>query len=227
MVELKNITKIYGTKETAFTALQDISFKVPDGASVAIIGRSGSGKSTLMHVISGLDRPQKGQIIIDNENILKWSQNRIDDFRAKQMGFVFQSFFVQGKETCASNVSLPLEINNSPASSREAVIDKALKAVDLLDKKKVPAKNLSGGQKQRLSIARAIINQPKILFADEPTGNLDTTTGKNIIKLLFEYNRTNKTTLFIVTHDEALAKQCQYQLHIEDGKLTKMTGGKK
>jgi putative ABC transport system ATP-binding protein len=227
MIELKNITKTYGSKETAFTALRDVSFTIPDGASVAIVGRSGSGKSTLMHVISGLDRPQKGQVIIDGQNILKWPQNRIDDFRANEMGFVFQSFFVQGNETCANNVSLPLEINGSSANKREQAIDRALRAVDLSDKKKSLAKNLSGGQKQRLAIARAIINQPKILFADEPTGNLDTATGQKVIELLFNYNRKNNTTLFIVTHDLALAKQCQYQLYIEDGKLIKTTGGKR
>lgn len=227
MVELKNVTKIYGSKETTFTALNNVSFKVPDGASVAIVGRSGSGKSTLMHVISGLDRPQKGKVIIDGQNIFDWSQNKIDDFRVNKMGFVFQSFFVQGNETCRNNVNLPLEIKNYSLNKRDKAVDKALSAVGLSDKKNVLAKNLSGGQKQRLAVARAIINNPKIIFADEPTGNLDTTTGKKIIKLLFDYNLRNDTTLFIVTHDESLAKQCEYQIFIEDGKIIKIAGGKK
>lgn len=227
MIEVKNVTKTYGAKATAFTALRDINLKIPDGASVAIVGRSGSGKSTLMHAISGLDRPQKGEVIIDGQDILKWSQNKVDDFRASVMSFVFQSFFVQGNETCAHNVSLPLEITNLSGRAREEAVNKALRAVGLSDKKNELAKNLSGGQKQRLAIARAIVNNPKILFADEPTGNLDTTTGAQIEKLLFSYNKENGTTLIIVTHDEELAKKCKIQIFLEDGKLVKMTGGKK
>jgi putative ABC transport system ATP-binding protein len=227
MIEVKNMTKTYGAKTTAFTALSDISFKIPDGASVAIVGRSGSGKSTLMHAISGLDRPQKGEVVIDGQNILKWPQNKIDDFRAREMSFVFQSFFVQGNETCENNVSLPLEINDLSGHERTEAINKALRAVGLSDKKNELAKNLSGGQKQRLAIARAIVNNPKILFADEPTGNLDTTTGAQIEKLLLSYNKDNGATLIIVTHDEELAKKCKIQIFLEDGKLVKITGGKK
>ncbi|MDR0979586.1 MAG: ABC transporter ATP-binding protein [Candidatus Nomurabacteria bacterium] len=227
MIEVKHITKTYGAKTTAFTALHDISFSVPDGATVAIVGRSGSGKSTLMHAIAGLDRPQHGEVIIDDQNILKWNQNKIDDFRAREMSFVFQSFFVQGNETCAHNVSLPLEITNLTGRAREEAISKALHAVGLESKKHELAKNLSGGQKQRLAVARAIVRQPKILFADEPTGNLDTTTGAEVEKLLFSYNQDHGTTLFIVTHDEVLAQKCQIQIFLEDGKLVKITGNTK
>jgi putative ABC transport system ATP-binding protein len=227
MIQVKNLSKTYGRGDTAFVALRDVNFSIPDGASVAIVGRSGSGKSTLMHAISGLDRPDKGEVIIDGQNILEWAQNKVDDFRANEMSFVFQSFFVQGNETCADNVSLPLEIKQLSPSQRQKAIDDALRSVELLDKKNVLAKNLSGGQKQRLAIARAIVNRPKILFADEPTGNLDTATGRKIMELLFGYNKKAGATLIIVTHDIALAKQCQVQILIEDGKLVKMTGGAK
>ncbi|MDR1197079.1 MAG: ABC transporter ATP-binding protein [Candidatus Nomurabacteria bacterium] len=227
MIEIKRVTKVYGQKGNVFTALHNISYSIPDGASVAIVGKSGSGKSTLMHVISGLDRPQKGDVVIDGQNIFSWSQNKIDAFRASEMSFVFQSFFVQGNETCANNVKLPLEIKRMPVAEREAAVDRALRAVGLMDKKSALAKTLSGGQKQRLAIARAIVNEPKILFADEPTGNLDTATGAQIEDLLFTFNKQKAATLFIVTHDEELAKKCDIQLLLRDGELVKTSGGKK
>lgn len=227
MIEVKSITKTYGKKQNAFTALENVSFTIPDGASVAILGKSGSGKSTLMHAMSGLDRPEQGEVIIDGQNILTLSQKRVDNFRAHQMGFVFQSFFVQANETAAENVSLPLEIGEIPARQRNEKIDAALTAVELLDKKKSKARNLSGGQKQRLAIARAIVNDPKILFADEPTGNLDTATGEVIEKLLFNYNKNKGTTLIIVTHDPDLAAKCDMQLHIKDGRIEKIEESKR
>lgn len=177
MIEVKNITKTYGKKKNQFIALRDVSFEIPDGASVAIVGKSGSGKSTLMHAMSGLDRPEQGEIVINGEDILKLKPRKVDAFRSNTMAFIFQSFFVQGNETCYSNVSLPLEIAQVPQDQRRAKIEEALKAVELYDKRKSRARDLSGGQKQRLAIARAIVNNPKILFADEPTGNLDSVTG--------------------------------------------------
>lgn len=226
MISVTSVTKTYGKKKNTFTALADVSFDVPDGASVAIVGKSGSGKSTLMHVMSGLDRPEVGEIRIGGENILRFKSKQMDAFRSHEMSFIFQSFFVQGNESCYNNVSLPLEISGVPFNQRRAKVERALKAVELFDKKKSRAKDLSGGQKQRLAIARAIVNQPKILFADEPTGNLDSTTGEVIEKLLFRYNKDNGTTLIIVTHDIDLAKQCDMQIFIKDGKITKVLGGK-
>ncbi len=223
MIEVKNVTKTYGKKQNIFTALQDVSFEIPDGASVAILGKSGSGKSTLMHAMSGLDRPQEGEVIVDGENILKLKQKAVDAFRATKMSFIFQSFFVQGNESCFDNVSLPLEIAGIPKRARRMRVIHALEAVELGDKIKAKAKNLSGGQKQRLAIARAIVNQPKVLFADEPTGNLDSATGDVIEKLLFGYNRKNGTTLIIVTHDAELASKCDMQIAIKDGKIEKTT----
>ena len=217
MIELKNVTKIYGKKKNQFVALNDVSLRIPTGVSVAILGKSGSGKSTLMHAISGLDRPQQGEVIIDGQDILKLKQKQVDEFRARKIGFIFQSFFVQGNESVADNVSLPLEIVKMPRGLRESKINAALKAVDLYEKRKNRAKDLSGGQKQRLAIARAIVGNPQIIFADEPTGNLDSETGAKVEELLFNYNKQEGATLIIVTHDVDLAKKCDYQILIKDG----------
>lgn len=221
MIELKNVTKIYGKKKNQFTALKNVSLNIPTGASVAILGKSGSGKSTLMHAISGLDRPQHGQVIIDGQDILQLKPKRVDEFRAKKIGFIFQSFFVQGNESVVDNVSLPLEIARLPRKKRAHKINAALKAVDLYDKRKNRAKDLSGGQKQRLAIARAIVGDPQIIFADEPTGNLDSETGAKVEELLFGYNKQKGVTLIVVTHDADLAKKCDYQIIIKDGRVEK------
>ncbi len=218
-INVENISKTFGNKKNKFQALKNVSFEIPDGASVAIIGKSGSGKSTLIHAMSGLDAPEKGHVFIDGIDILSMKQKKIDKFRAQKMGFIFQSFFVQGNETCVENVSLPLEIAEVPTLRRSKKIENALKKVELLDKKKSKARDLSGGQKQRLAIARAIVNEPKLIFADEPTGNLDSVTGAKIEKLLFDYNKNNGATLVVVTHDEDLAAKCEIQIRVKDGEI--------
>ena len=223
MIELKNVTKVYGKKKNQFTALKNVSLTIPTGVSVAILGKSGSGKSTLMHAISGLDKPQKGQVIIDGQDILQLKSKHVDEFRAKKIGFIFQSFFVQGNESVVDNVSLPLEIARLSRKKRAHKINAALKAVDLYDKRKNRAKDLSGGQKQRLAIARAIVGDPQIIFADEPTGNLDSETGAKVEGLLFDYNKQKGVTLIVVTHDVDLAKKCDYQIIIKDGQVEKST----
>lgn len=219
MIEVKNITKTYGKKQNKFTALDQVSFTIPTGASVAILGKSGSGKSTLMHAMSGLDRPEVGEIVVDDQDILKLKQKAVDTFRAQKIGFIFQSFFVQANESVIDNVSLPLEIANIPRAERAKRINAALESVELTDKRRNKARNLSGGQKQRLAIARAIVNRPQIIFADEPTGNLDSATGEKVEDLLFGYNRDNNVTLIIVTHDHDLAKKCDILIHIKDGRV--------
>lgn len=224
MIEVRNISKTYGKKKNSFQALKNVSFKIPKGASVAIIGKSGSGKSTLIHAMSGLDAPEEGEVLMDGVNILSMKQKDIDKFRSKKMGFIFQSFFVQGNETCFENVSLPLEIAEEPIFRRKEIIENALKAVGLEDKIKTPACDLSGGQKQRLAIARAIANSPEIIFADEPTGNLDSITSAKIEKMLFEYNKNSEATLLIVTHDEELAEKCDIRIRIKDGKVEQIEG---
>lgn len=224
MIEVRNISKTYGKKKNSFQALKNVSFKIPKGASVAIIGKSGSGKSTLIHAMSGLDAPEEGEVLMDGVNILSMKQKDIDKFRSKKMGFIFQSFFVQGNETCFENVSLPLEIAEEPIFRRKEIIENSLKAVGLEDKIKTPARDLSGGQKQRLAIARAIANSPEIIFADEPTGNLDSITSAKIEKMLFEYNKNSQATLLIVTHDEELAEKCDIRIRIKDGKVEQIEG---
>lgn len=218
MIEIKNVTKIYN-KKNAFTALDNINLTIPSNTSVAILGKSGSGKSTLMHVISGLDKPQKGQVLVDGEDILRLKPRATDRFRASKMAFIFQSFFVEGGESCYNNVSLSLETAGVPVRKRKKLIEQALQSVDLGDKIKSRAKDLSGGQKQRLAIARAIVGEPEILFADEPTGNLDSVTSKVIEDLLFNYQKKNRATLIIVTHDEELASRCNTVINIKDGKI--------
>ena len=227
MIEVKNITKIYGKKKNAFTALDRVSLNIEEGSSVAVLGKSGSGKSTLMHAISGLDKPQKGKVLIDGEDILRLKPRATDKFRAQKMGFIFQSFFVEGGESCYDNVSLALETAGVARIGRRKRIIEALEAVDLGDKIKSRAKDLSGGQKQRLAIARAIVGRPQILFADEPTGNLDSATSKVIEDLLFNYCKENNATLIIVTHDEDLAQKCQRVIHIKDGKIESDSAARK
>ncbi len=222
MIEVKQVTKTYGKKQHAFQALKNISFTIPDGASVAIIGKSGSGKSTLMHAMSGLDRPESGEVIIDGVDILKLKRKAVDKFRSEKIGFIFQAFFVQANETTYDNVALPLEIAKVPARDRKKRIETALRIVELDEKIKEKAKNLSGGQKQRLAIARAIVTKPSIIFADEPTGNLDSTTGEKVEQLLFGLNKKGGSTLIIVTHDPDLAKKCDIQIHVKDGSIEKI-----
>ncbi|MFZ1250741.1 MAG: ABC transporter ATP-binding protein [Candidatus Microsaccharimonas sp.] len=222
MIEVKNVTKTYGKKQSTFTALDNVSFVIPDGASVAIVGKSGSGKSTLMHAMSGLDRPEAGEVVIDGTDILKLKNKAVDLFRSEKIGFIFQSFFVQANETVYDNVALPLEIAKVSAGTRRKRIEAALETVELDEKLKQKARNLSGGQKQRLAIARAIVNNPRIIFADEPTGNLDSATGEKVEDLLFGLNKKQGSTLIIVTHDSDLAKKCDIQIFIKDGKIERM-----
>ncbi|MES2630909.1 MAG: ABC transporter ATP-binding protein [Patescibacteria group bacterium] len=222
MIEVASLTKTYGKKHSEFKALDDVSFTIPDGASVAIVGKSGSGKSTLMHAMSGLDRPETGKVIIDGVDILKLKNKAVDRFRSEKIGFIFQAFFVQANETAFDNVALPLEISNVGARTRKQRVETALKIVGLEDKIKQKAKNLSGGQKQRLAIARAIVNKPSIIFADEPTGNLDSTTGEVIENLLFGLNKKSGSTLIIVTHDADLAAKCDIQIYVKDGKIERI-----
>jgi putative ABC transport system ATP-binding protein len=219
MIKAADLTRSYGKNENIFTAIDNVSFEIQDKSTVAIIGKSGSGKSTLMHILSGLERPSSGQVIIDGVDIFKMKPKNIDDFRSHKMSFIFQSFFVEANQTCYQNVMLPLEIARVPVSKRRQLVLEALKAVELGQKTNQLAANLSGGQKQRLAIARAIVNKPRILFADEPTGNLDSQTGDRVMNLLFGLNKQIGCTLVLVTHDADLAKRCQIQISLQDGKI--------
>lgn len=226
MITVRNLTKIYGKKENAFQALHDVSFDIPDGATVAIIGKSGSGKSTLMHIMGGLDHPTEGEVTIDGKTLHTLKRKAMDHFRAQDLGFVFQSFFVEGNQSCYQNVALPLEINEVSFRRRKKMVEEALARVELSEKLDAKAKNLSGGQKQRLAIARAIVNNPKLILADEPTGNLDSATGDKIIALLFGLNKANGSTLVVVTHDPDLAARCDMRIAIKDGTIVSVHHGK-
>ena len=219
MIIVNELFKTYGRKDSSFTALSDVSLKVKSGGTLAIIGKSGSGKSTLMHIMSGLDRPTSGSIMIDGVDLFSMKPAAMAAFRSSKMSFIFQSFFVEANQTCYQNVMLPLEIGKIPRLKRRRRVLDALQAVELDDKANSPAANLSGGQKQRLAIARAIVNQPTVLFADEPTGNLDSVTGDKIMQLLLSLNKQLGCTIILVTHDHELAAQCQQQIQLKDGKV--------
>lgn len=219
VIEAKHLSKIYGKGATAFLALSDINLKINQGESVAIVGKSGSGKSTLMHSLALLDTPTSGQLKIDGLDSTKLRKKKLNRLRNRRFGFVFQQFFMNGSATVLENVLLPLKISGTRRRKRKKLALEAIKTVELEEKAKTRAKNLSGGQKQRVCIARAIVNDPKVLFADEPTGNLDSATGEKIIKLLFDLNHEKGVTLIIVTHDEDLAALCDRRIRIADGKI--------
>jgi len=224
MIELKQVSKVYGKKDSTFKALSDINLELPDNKTIAIIGKSGSGKSTLLHLLGGLDRPTSGEVIINNLNLNKLNRQEMDRYRSQVLGFVFQSFFVEANQTCYANVALPLEINRVLMKNRRSAIEAALNQVELGDKIKAKAGTLSGGQKQRLAIARAIVHKPKVILADEPTGNLDTLTGERVMDLLFSLHRSQGSTLIIVTHDVDIAAKCDLRVFISDGRIEKVVG---
>jgi putative ABC transport system ATP-binding protein len=213
----ENVTKIFGKGDTAFAALKDISFEVKLGESVAIVGKSGSGKSTLMHVLALLDNPSEGSVYVGQQNASAMTSKQVDELRNKSYGFVFQQFFLNENDTVLNNITLPLKIGRIGHKERNKQGLKVLDSVELSDKANVKAGLLSGGQKQRACIARALINSPKVIFADEPTGNLDSQTGKLVEDLLFDLNSKQGITLIIVTHDEDFAVRCSRQIHLKDG----------
>ena len=219
IIEVKNLVKVYRDGNTFFKALNGVSFSINQGESVAIIGKSGSGKSTLMHLLAALDKPNEGEVFIDGQNIAKMKKRNLNKLRNQTFGFVFQQFFMNPKDTVLQNVILPLKIAGVGSRKRKEIALKALEAVELTDKAKNKASNLSGGQKQRVCVARAIVNSPKIIFADEPTGNLDSKTSAKVEDLLFDLNKEKGITLVIVTHDEALAQKCDRQIRIQDGQI--------
>jgi putative ABC transport system ATP-binding protein len=219
VIAAESVARVYGKGDTAVAALQDISFSLNKGETVAIIGKSGSGKSTLMHILALLDRPTFGKIKINGKSAGSYKGKELDLLRNKTFGFVFQQFFLNADDTVLNNVMLPLKIAGVPRAERLKRAMAALHDVELTDKANQKANDLSGGQKQRVCIARAIVNRPAIIFADEPTGNLDTATGDKIVDLLFEINKQHHATLIIVTHDPELAARCGRQIQIRDGKI--------
>lgn len=197
--------------------LQDITFALDAGDSLAIIGSSGSGKSTLLGLLAGLDTPTSGNIILAEQSLNQLNEDQRAAIRAEHVGFIFQSFQLLDTLTTLENVMLPLELKGNTQAKKEA--QQLLKRVGLEKRLRHYPKQLSGGEQQRVAIARAFASHPKILFADEPTGNLDTHTGEHISNLLFELNQEQATTLVLVTHEERLAKRCHRQIQIEAGKI--------
>lgn len=219
IISAQGISKNYGKGQSIFKALKDITLDIRAGESVAIIGKSGSGKSTLMHILALMDNPTEGELKIGKLTISKLPARKLDRLRNQVFGFVFQQFFLNGNASVLENVILPLKIAGVGGRERRRRGLEALEAVELIDKAKNRANDLSGGQKQRVVVARALVNNPRIIFADEPTGNLDSSTGQKVEQLLFDLNKKKKITLIVVTHDPELAARCDRQIHIKDGRL--------
>lgn len=222
VIKVDKLSRTFGSGKTEFKALKNVTFEINEGESVAIIGKSGSGKSTLMHQIALLDSPTSGKLFIKNKLSGELSSKDLNLFRNQQFGFVFQQFFLNGNDTVLNNVVLPLKVAGLSKKERNKLAMKALASVELDEKAHTRAADLSGGQKQRACIARALVNNPSIIFADEPTGNLDSNTGDKIAELLFRLNKDKNITLIIVTHDSDLARRCERQLVIKDGELVEV-----
>lgn len=219
LIDVQGVTKVYGKGDNLFVALDNVTLGIERGESAAIIGKSGSGKSTLMHVLAALDRTNGGTISFDGQSYESLKPGKLDHLRSRKFGFIFQQFFLNGRETVLENVLLPLKIAGVKRGERKKRALEALNEVGLGDKVNNRATDLSGGQKQRVAIARALVNRPEVIFADEPTGNLDSENGGKVEELLFQLNREKGITLIIVTHDVDLAKRCQRRFVMKDGHL--------
>jgi putative ABC transport system ATP-binding protein len=217
VLELDGVTKVYG-EEPRVTALRGVSFSVRRGELMAVVGPSGSGKSTLLHVIGTLERPSSGIVRIGGIDAAQLSDREVSLLRARQIGFVFQQFFLAEHATLLENVADGLLYTGVPADKRRAQAADALAAVGLGDRVKARPTQLSGGQRQRVAIARALVGQPAIVLADEPTGNLDSTTGEQIMALIEQLNRQGATIL-LITHDHQLSERCPRQIRVLDGQV--------
>jgi len=221
MIELKNVTKIVRSGTEDLTILDDVSIEIPDGEFVAVTGASGSGKSTLLGLIAGLDAPTSGEILIDGESITKMKEDGLATLRSEKIGFIFQSFHLIPSLTAYENVLIPMEIvglKNARSRADELLID-----VDLTNRGHHYPTELSGGEQQRIAIARAFANEPKILLADEPTGNLDSRNGSHIFDLMTDLHSKSNVTLILVTHDQFLAEKAQRQIILKDGRILRDT----
>ena len=221
MIETKSITKTVNTSEGALQILQPISFQVKAGESIAIVGASGSGKSTLLSLLAGLDEVSTGEINLDGQPLHTMDEEQRARLRGDKVGFIFQSFMLVQSLTALENIMLPAEINGLDNPKKRA--QEILEQVGLGHRSHHYPNQLSGGEQQRVAIARAFITEPKILFADEPTGNLDAANSDKIEALLFTLNKDSDTTLVLVTHDPQLAAKCERQLHMQAGELTEKT----
>jgi len=221
MIAVRNLVKTIRHEAHTVEIIRDISFEIPDRQFTAIMGPSGSGKSTLLGLLAGLDWPTSGQIEIDGADITQLAEDAMAVLRGRKLGFVFQAYHLVPTLTAVENVMLPMEMLGD---DRDGALDRAeylLKSVGLDDRKAHYPAQLSGGEQQRVALARAFMMKPSILFADEPTGNLDSTNGKHILDLLWRLNKEEGTTLILVTHDDSLAEQADRRIVLNDGKIVK------
>lgn len=216
MIKVVNASKTYNMGSESLTVLNSVSINIEKGEFVAIVGPSGSGKSTLMNLIGGLDTPSKGSVIIDGEDISKLKDSKMSKFRNQKIGFVFQSFNLEPTLTALENIMMPMIFSGTPQKERRIRAFEALKLVDLSDRANHKPTEMSGGQRQRVSIARALVNKPKIILADEPTGNLDSKTGKNIMNILQNFKKQGYT-IVMVTHNMSEACYADRVIKIKDG----------
>ena len=220
-LQVQNLSKIFHTAAGKVMALKKVSFDVPEGQFVSIIGPSGSGKSTLLNMMGALDKPTRGNVLIDDVDIFSLSDSTIAKLRNEKIGFVFQSFNLINRSSVRTNVELPGIISGMTPRQRHIRALKILKILGILDKANHKPNNLSGGQQQRVAIARSLMNNPKIILADEPTGNLDTKTGEEIFHLLFNLSKKNNRTVIMITHNKELAERTDRSIFLSDGEIEK------
>lgn len=218
MIELRNVAKDYIDGESVTTALKNISFKIDKGEFVSIMGPSGSGKSTLLHILSLFDRPTGGEYFFNKENTADLSDEQLAHLRNKTMGFVFQAFNLLGRSPVFENVELPLLYSDVPKERHREIVLEAIRSVGLTHKTDVVCGRLSGGEKQRVAIARALVNDPELIFADEPTGNLDSKSGAQVMSILHDLNELGKT-IILVTHETYTAQFARRLIQLKDGEI--------
>lgn len=219
ILKINNLVKEYQNGSTKLYALNNVSFTVKPGEFISIVGPSGSGKSTLLHMIGGLDKPTSGEIYVNDTNILSLNTNKVTIFRRRNIGIVYQFYNLIPTLNVEDNITLPILLDSKKVGKEE--VNEILKLLKLEDKRYFMPSQLSGGEQQRVSIGRALINKPSLVLADEPTGNLDSKTSKEILELFKYYNKVYKQTLIIVTHDERIALQADRIMELEDGKIIK------